>query len=65
VPDVSLALEAIGAALRAFLRGVAGRGYEEYLAHQASAHPSEAPLSRAAYQERELRRRYDGISRCC
>jgi uncharacterized short protein YbdD (DUF466 family) len=65
VPELSLAVGAIGAALRGFLRGVAGRGYEEYLAHQASAHPGEVPLSRAAYQERELRRRYDGISRCC
>lgn len=65
MPELSSAFEEVRSALRDFLRGVAGRGYEEYLAHQARAHPDEAPLSRAAYQEREQRRRYDGISRCC
>jgi uncharacterized short protein YbdD (DUF466 family) len=39
--------------------------YERYLQHQAIAHPSEAPLDRAAFFKAEQHRKWEGVRRCC
>lgn len=40
--------------------------YERYLAHAAERHPDLPVLSRAAFCERELKRKYgEGGARCC
>jgi len=49
-----------------WLRAVSGDdAYERYLAHHASAHGNAAPLSRRAFYEAELQRKWSGINRCC
>ncbi|QSA95979.1 YbdD/YjiX family protein [Methylococcus sp. EFPC2] len=49
------------------LRRVSGDdAYERYLAHWQVHHPSEgAPLSRAAFQQAEVDRKWSGVKRCC
>lgn len=39
--------------------------YERYLNHQASAHPGEQLLDRAAFFKEEQRRKWEGVRRCC
>ncbi len=39
--------------------------YERYLRHHAQAHPGAAPLSRRAFFQAELERKWSGINRCC
>ncbi len=48
------------------LRAVSGDdAYERYLAHQRRAHPGAAALSRRAFFQSELQRKWSGINRCC
>lgn len=39
--------------------------YEDYLAHWSVRHAGDEPLSRRAFYEAELDRRWSSISRCC
>ena len=41
--------------------------YERYLAHWRARHAADgaAPLDRAAFYREELRRKWDGVRRCC
>ena len=39
--------------------------YEDYLAHFSARHADATPLSRRAFYEDELERRWSSISRCC
>jgi uncharacterized short protein YbdD (DUF466 family) len=49
-----------------WLRAVSGDdAYERYLTHHALAHVGDAPLSRRAFYESELQRKWSGINRCC
>jgi uncharacterized short protein YbdD (DUF466 family) len=58
-------------ALRRFwtvLRELTGDdAYERYLAHWHSQHAADgsAPLDRAAFFREELRRKWEGVRRCC
>lgn len=50
------------------LRAVTGDdAYERYLAHWKNCHAREgsAPMSRKAFYEAEVQRRWNGIKRCC
>jgi len=59
------------------LRGIAGRAwsafrailgddaYERYLRHVHRRHPGSQPLTRAAFQQAELDRRWSQVNRCC
>jgi len=50
----------------AVLRELSGDdAYERYLRHQATAHPAEAPLDRAAFFKTEQQRKWEGVRRCC
>ncbi len=49
-----------------YLRTVSGdNAYERYLAHQATAHAGEPPMSRKDYFTEMQRRKWSGVSRCC
>ena len=49
-----------------YLRTVSGDdAYERYLAHQATAHVGEPPMSRKEAVEALERRKWSGVSRCC
>jgi uncharacterized short protein YbdD (DUF466 family) len=49
-----------------FLRLVAGEyAYEHYLGHMAEHHPEASPLSRKAFYAERMKRKWEGISRCC
>lgn len=39
--------------------------YERYLAHHATAHAHDAPLSHAEFFRREQERKWNGVKRCC
>lgn len=50
------------------LRGITGDdAYERYLAHWRGHHAEEGgePLSREAFFRQELKRKWDGVRRCC
>jgi uncharacterized short protein YbdD (DUF466 family) len=52
----------------ALLREMTGDdAYERYLDHWQARHATDgaAPLDRAAFCKEELRRRWDGVRRCC
>jgi uncharacterized short protein YbdD (DUF466 family) len=52
----------------AVLRELTGDdAYERYLAHWRAQHAADggAPLDRAAFCREELRRKWDGVRRCC
>ena len=52
--------------LWAWLREVSGDdAYERYLAHQASAHPGQAPLDRREFFRRWQTNAWTGVRRCC
>lgn len=54
------------AALREILRGACGAdAYARYLEHQATHHPDQPTLTRAAFFRRHTEERWSGISRCC
>jgi uncharacterized short protein YbdD (DUF466 family) len=49
-----------------YLREVTGDdAYERYLAHQRTAHPDEAPLSRRDYFKCRQDEKWSKVSRCC
>jgi uncharacterized short protein YbdD (DUF466 family) len=48
------------------LRALCGDdAYERYLDHARLHHPSEEPLSRKAFYERQQRDKWQSVSRCC
>ncbi|MBV9345375.1 MAG: putative selenoprotein [Gammaproteobacteria bacterium] len=50
----------------AWLRTLAGDdAYERYLHHRALRHPGEPTLGRAAFCAAEVRRKWEGVNRCC
>ena len=49
-----------------YLRTVSGdNAYERYLAHHATAHAGEPPMSRKDHFTEMQRRKWSGVSRCC
>lgn len=49
-----------------YLRAVSGDdAYERYLAHQATEHPEQPPMSRKAYFAECQERKWTGVTRCC
>jgi uncharacterized short protein YbdD (DUF466 family) len=49
-----------------FIRRLSGDdSYERYLAHHASHHPGETPLTRREFWRRETDREWGGVRRCC
>ena len=48
------------------LRALSGDdAYERYRLHHAAHHPCEPLMSRRAFCEDQLRRKWSGVSRCC
>ncbi len=53
-------------AARDFVRAVSGDdAYERYLEHHRTHHGEAPALSRRAFYEEELQRKWSGINRCC
>jgi uncharacterized short protein YbdD (DUF466 family) len=60
------ALLDLGRALRRWLRALSGDdAYERYCAHRGAVHPDEPPMSRRAFYQDALQRKWSGMSRCC
>lgn len=54
------------AACRDIVRGAAGAdAYGQYVAHLATFHPEQQPLTREAYFRQESVTRWEGMRRCC
>jgi uncharacterized short protein YbdD (DUF466 family) len=66
VSGIGAALRAGAATLWRALRAASGDdAYERYCAHHDAHHASEPLMSRHAFCAEALRRRWDGVSRCC
>jgi uncharacterized short protein YbdD (DUF466 family) len=49
-----------------YLRAVSGDdAYERYLAHHATEHAGQAPMSRKDYFNERQRQKWTGVTRCC
>ncbi|MBA2491976.1 MAG: YbdD/YjiX family protein [Gammaproteobacteria bacterium] len=49
-----------------FIRELSGDdAYERYLRHCERNHPEQAPLSRRAFWDGQLDRKWSGVNRCC
>jgi uncharacterized short protein YbdD (DUF466 family) len=49
-----------------YLRAVSGDdAYERYLAHHATEHPGQPPMSQKAYFTERQRQKWTGVTRCC
>ena len=62
----SRVMDTLGTARRAYLQVFGIPDYERYLAHAATHHPGEAPLSRRDFCARAIARKYTGGGpKCC
>jgi uncharacterized short protein YbdD (DUF466 family) len=58
--------ETVGQVRRAYLQIFGIPDYERYLAHVATHHPGEAPLSRRDFSARAIERKYSRAGpKCC
>jgi uncharacterized short protein YbdD (DUF466 family) len=58
--------ETVGQVRRAYLQVFGIPDYERYLAHAATHHPGEAPLSRRDFSARAIERKYSRAGpKCC
>jgi uncharacterized short protein YbdD (DUF466 family) len=57
--------DALLRAWRLFRTATGDDAYERYVEHHTHAHPGEPLLSRTAFYDQRLQKKWSGVSRCC
>ena len=64
-PDLQRLRSALLAGWRLLRRLSNDDAYERYRSHAIHYHPDQPRLSRRAFYDQEVRRRWSGVNRCC